>query len=1016
MAGGSGLGLTVALSVGMTAISISGFYRPDTCNATEVPPIPYLNGVVDGREDHRYLPPRYALVIGIDRYAEARKVSLDPLPDALNDANSVAKFLEDSAGFSDPDILTNETLNHPVRRSDIISHLSYLVETSKNNKVNNPRKPILLVYFAGHGLSDNVEDYLLPSEFNPIFAEDVPATSVSIKEILEKLSFANPALTIVVTDSCRNGAPISIVSGNGSTVEYVPGATSAASANLKNYEKRSTVIYATLKGSVATGDGEHGRFTAEFINTMGDVLSRIKTAGSDKKSSNSKLSEVYQSVHDLMDDRERISQVPAEAGSGPDFNFFPTKKDFVDETNLWNSTLKINNIGSADGGEFDKIRYCNLEKFIKATSQTSYYGEEAGKKLNSLEQMLDSVPNCLTAPDLKTTTNLSPLMPIPATPTSNRSVPTPAAASPPADGTSSSGSLVGPQPAGVPLAPATGKPTDKAVHDTGKALEKATHDTGKALEKATDDDGKILYDGGKPVDTAFYEEGAVFDKAFQGSRKVSKAVQESVKAQFGAAYTIAYQTFDQSGSVFYERGGSDKHKPTYTGQSLELGPISIPSIAADSHRRAPTIVSGLGMDEGIDATNAATEKKADVEVAARPADSHNDTNASCGMIIQDGNSYKVCPYNLTPEIQQQIDDLKIKPSEAEAPPVRQAITHVGDILHSQSPTFSEAVKAALERFDPSTPVDALRVTLTATKLLIAPQATSPAITTLESQQFVQVLHSGAIYSKVKSASGVVGFAETRLLDPSKIVETLDLTFDDKGVDEKSYDKLASTMRGIILTDAVVQYPSKDKVDGLGNATAVGLVVTEDHLSPVTINNFIPQFVPNDSIPEGSVRLTIAAFALDRQQRESSDAIPVSGPMVTVAAATQAAGAIKRESIDAPECQNLTTILEGKGQGIPAFIQYDGSTDQYALSARILAAVAAVGFSKARPQEIDAKLLPDRQGEIRRCSKFPSTLSTAAAAALKACRLGDYKFVTLSDAQCARVSQSNIEIWLAKRSN
>ena len=315
-------------------------------------------------------------------------------------------------------------------------------------------------------------------------------------------------------------------------------------------------------------------------------------------------------------------------------------------------------------------------------------------------------------------------------------------------------------------------------------------------------------------------------------------------------------------------------------------------------------------------------------------------------------------------------------------------------------------------FDFATPIDALQVALATVQVRATAQPNSTVKATVDAQKFVRVLGTSGDYLKVRTAGGVVGFINKKFLDPARIVETLDLTFDgDKEVDKNSYDRLASVLRRVVATDAVVQYPSGDKEDGLGRATDVGLIVTRNQLSRTS--TFIPKIVADDTVPSGTVRLTIAAFALESQEREKPEAIPISGPTISVATATQASTAVSQGNAALQSCQGLTASVGRKDPAALAYLRYDGSSDQYALAARVLAVLSSVGFRKAPLQKIETSLLPVSQGEICHCPQLPASISEAAIDALRACGLGEYKNVQVSGASCQQAPRVNLGIWLAQ---
>ena len=70
-----------------------------------------------------------------------------------------------------------------------MSAVSQLATDAKSSKDDTGRDPVILVYFAGHGLGDESDDYVLPADFDPFFAEDVRDMGVE-----RKADFAAPCV------------------------------------------------------------------------------------------------------------------------------------------------------------------------------------------------------------------------------------------------------------------------------------------------------------------------------------------------------------------------------------------------------------------------------------------------------------------------------------------------------------------------------------------------------------------------------------------------------------------------------------------------------------------------------------------------------------------------------------------------------------------------------------------------------------------------------------------------------
>lgn len=126
---------------------------------------------------------RVALVVGMAQYETV--VSLD---NTLNDARGVAQALE-GIGFS---VTTLENATAEQFR-DAVQTFAFQSETAD----------LALVYFAGHGIEVQGENYLIPVDAAIASNQDVQRQSVSLKELLAAVEGARK-MRIVILDSCRD--------------------------------------------------------------------------------------------------------------------------------------------------------------------------------------------------------------------------------------------------------------------------------------------------------------------------------------------------------------------------------------------------------------------------------------------------------------------------------------------------------------------------------------------------------------------------------------------------------------------------------------------------------------------------------------------------------------------------------------------------------------------------------------------------------------------------------------------
>ena len=126
---------------------------------------------------------RIALVIGNFRYN-----ALEPLNNAGNDATAIALQLE-LLGF---DVETHTNLTQE-------SFLHVLRDFSAKAQ----KAAWAIVYFAGHGISKDGIDYLIPADAKLESDRDVDFETVTLDQVLKSVEGAKK-LHLVILDACRN--------------------------------------------------------------------------------------------------------------------------------------------------------------------------------------------------------------------------------------------------------------------------------------------------------------------------------------------------------------------------------------------------------------------------------------------------------------------------------------------------------------------------------------------------------------------------------------------------------------------------------------------------------------------------------------------------------------------------------------------------------------------------------------------------------------------------------------------
>ena len=224
---------------------------------------------------------RVALVIGNANYA------VSPRPNPANDAKAMAKFLS-AAGFQvlqAPDLRQAEMLR-------TIGNFAALVAEKGPDTV-------ALVFYAGHGLQVDGENYLVPVDASIQREADVPLQAMRLADLMNALSSVPLKARIVILDACRNNpfSTINRTTGRGLAIVDAPNG--------------SLVSYSTAPGTEALdGDGPNSPYTAALLKVGREQGLPIEQA----------LKRVRLAVNEATGKQ----QVPWESSSlTSEFSFFP---------------------------------------------------------------------------------------------------------------------------------------------------------------------------------------------------------------------------------------------------------------------------------------------------------------------------------------------------------------------------------------------------------------------------------------------------------------------------------------------------------------------------------------------------------------------------------------------------------------------------------------------------------------------------------------------------------------------
>ncbi|QWG25234.1 caspase family protein [Bradyrhizobium sediminis] len=130
---------------------------------------------------------RVALVIGQSNYR-----AVVPLPNPANDAKAMSQMLTES-GF---EVLTAADLSQNELRTKVGDFAAKVAEKGPDT--------VALVFYAGHGLQIDGENFLVPVDVDPKRETDIPLQAVRLNDVLNTLASVPSKTRILLLDACRN--------------------------------------------------------------------------------------------------------------------------------------------------------------------------------------------------------------------------------------------------------------------------------------------------------------------------------------------------------------------------------------------------------------------------------------------------------------------------------------------------------------------------------------------------------------------------------------------------------------------------------------------------------------------------------------------------------------------------------------------------------------------------------------------------------------------------------------------
>jgi len=224
---------------------------------------------------------RVALVIGNSAYQVNK-----PLNNPVNDAQAVSQMLN-QAGF---EVVMAFDLTRDIMKQTVEEFAARVLEKGSNT--------VAMVYYAGHGIQADGENYLIPIDAKFSDEDDLPEQGVKLADVVAALEATQTKARIVVVDACRNnpfGGSANDDNGGLALVDAPEGAL---------------IAYSTAPGTVAfDGLGKHSPYAAAFMRTA--------------RTPNLPVEQVFKKVRLLVNDSTDKKQTPWDSARlNTEFVFF----------------------------------------------------------------------------------------------------------------------------------------------------------------------------------------------------------------------------------------------------------------------------------------------------------------------------------------------------------------------------------------------------------------------------------------------------------------------------------------------------------------------------------------------------------------------------------------------------------------------------------------------------------------------------------------------------------------------
>jgi hypothetical protein len=203
---------------------------------------------------------RVALVIGQSNYH-----SVIALPNPANDARAMSRLLGD-AGF---DVTSAADLSQNEMREKVSDFAAKVAAKGPDT--------VALVFYAGHGLQIDGENFLVPVDVDPKREADIPLQAIRLNDVLNTLTSVPSKTRILLLDACRNN-PFPAISGTAGRGLAIVDAKTGAPGTFMSFS--------TSPGAEAEdGSGTDSPYTTALLSaakepglTIEDTFKRVRVS------------------------------------------------------------------------------------------------------------------------------------------------------------------------------------------------------------------------------------------------------------------------------------------------------------------------------------------------------------------------------------------------------------------------------------------------------------------------------------------------------------------------------------------------------------------------------------------------------------------------------------------------------------------------------------------------------------------------------------------------------------------